>query len=476
MKKVTKKIWNLVGIAVLIFSMLLSGCGTNSAGTQLQGEVTPDGGTNSAGTQLQGEVTPDDSTKGYVERAYAGEFKGKKVTIMGSIGDSDLAAFEASVKEFKENTGIDLQYENTKEFEASITIRVDGGNPPDIANFASLGLLSNFAEAGNLVDLKSFLSEDYLKGQYKDSYIDMTTMDSPNGEIMAAAMNRVAVASLVWYPKSAFDEAGYKIPETWDELIQLSEDIVADGGSPWSIAIESGAATGWPAAGWVADMVLRVTSPENYDKWVAGELSFTSPEIKKAFEKMSEIWKNEDYVYGGSKSIVSTNYGDAVQPLFTNPPKAWLHKQANFMIPFFPSDAVAGEDYDFFQLPSIDPEYGIPVVIKGDMYAMFNDRPEVRAVMEYFTTADSIKQWIMMGGTIAPMNGAEDSWYTTDVLQRVAKVLKNADTIRYDASDAMPATVGAGTFWKGIVDYFSDTLDLDAALEEMQSGWNNVED
>ena len=101
MKKVTKKIWNLVGIAVLIFSMLLSGCGTNSAGTQLQGEVTPDGGTNSAGTQLQGEVTPDDSTKGYVERAYAGEFKGKKVTIMGSIGDSDLAACKGIQGEYR---------------------------------------------------------------------------------------------------------------------------------------------------------------------------------------------------------------------------------------------------------------------------------------------------------------------------------------------------------------------------------------
>lgn len=475
MKRVTPKRWSAALLAVLIFSMVFSGCGAQSDGTPPQESSTvAQTSTEPATAAPSSEVS--ESEEGYLERAYAGEFEGMKVNILGSIGDQDLAAFEASVKEFKEKTGIDLHYENSKEFEAAISIRVKGGNAPDIASFASLGLLSNFAKAGDVVDLKSFLSEDYLSQQYKQSYIDMTTMDSPNGKVMAAAMNRVAVASLVWYPKKAFDEGGYTIPQTWDELIQLSEDIVADGGSPWSIGIESGAATGWPAAGWTADMVLRVTTPENYDKWVAGQLPFTSPEIKRAFEKMSEIWKNENFVYGGSKSIVSTNYGDAVQPLFTDPPKAWLHKQANFMIPFFPAEAVAGEDYDFFPLPSIDPEYGTPVVIKGDMYAMFNDRPEVRAVMEFFTQADSIKQWIMMGGTIAPMNGADSSWYTTDVLRRVAELLENAETIRYDASDAMPAAVGAGTFWKGLSDYFSDTLDLDQSLEEMQTGWSNVQE
>ena len=100
-------------------------------------------------------------------------------------------------------------------------------------------------------------------------------------------------------PKKAFDEAGYKVPTTWDELIALQDQIAADGDTPWCIGIESGAATGWPATDWIEEIMLRTTSLENYDKWVKGELKFDSPEVKKAVETMAEIWLDDKYVYGG---------------------------------------------------------------------------------------------------------------------------------------------------------------------------------
>ena len=50
------------------------------------------------------------------------------------------------------------------------------------------------------------------------------------------------------------------------------------------------------------------------------------------------------------------------------------------------------QDYDFFYLPPIDSEFGKPVLGSGDIFAMFNDRPEVRQVMRYLTTAESA-QW-----------------------------------------------------------------------------------
>lgn len=148
---------------------------------------------------------------------------------------------------------------------------------------------------------------------------------------MAGIWNRSNVKSLVWYPKAEFEAAGYEVPETWDEMIALSEQIVKDGDNPWAIGIESGAATGWVATDWMEDIMLRTTSPENYDKWVNGELPFSSPEVKNAAEKMSEIWLNDDFVYGGRKSIVTTNFGDAPKPMFDEPPKTWLHRQGSFL-------------------------------------------------------------------------------------------------------------------------------------------------
>jgi len=185
---------------------------------------------------------------------------------------------------------------------------------------------------------------------------------------------------------------------------------------------------------------------------------------------MSEIWLNPDYVYGGRKSIATTSFGDATHPLFTNPPQAYLHRMAGFITSFFP-EGLTADDYDWFPFPSIDPQYGTPALISGDIYAMFNDRPEVRAVMQFFTTGDSLKAWVQSGGVTAPMNDVELSWYPNETERRMAEFVQNAKTVRFDGSDLMPGAVGAGTFWKGMTDYVSGTVDLDKAMSEIQAGW-----
>ena len=92
----------------------------------------------------------------------------------------------------------------------------------------------------------------------------------------------------------------------------LEDQIVADGDTPWCIGIESGAATGWPATDWMEDIMLRTTSPENYDKWVTGELKFDSPEVKNAAEIMSKrSGSTTDGRTADVEAIVSTSFGDA---------------------------------------------------------------------------------------------------------------------------------------------------------------------
>ncbi|AFH62732.1 ABC transporter substrate-binding protein [Paenibacillus caseinilyticus] len=453
---------------LLASSMLMTACGGSTPAEQ---PAAAPAKTDTAPAKSEPAAAPAAGSTEY-DQALAGKFKGTKVTMFGPFTDADQVKFETSIKEFEGKTGIDIQYEGSKEFEATISIRVDGGNAPDIADFPQPGLLGSFAKKGKVIDVNKVMDVNALKKNYNASWIDMATMDGPSGKIMAGVWNRSNVKSLVWYPKKQFDEAGYKVPKTWDEMLELSRQIAKDGDKAWNIGIESGAATGWAATDWIEDIMLRTTTPENYDKWVKGELPFTSPEVKKAVEKMGEIWLDDELVYGGRKSIVTTSFGDAPKSMFTNPAKSWLHRQGNFITSFFPNTAKAGVDYDWFYLPPIDPQYGNPVLVAGDIYAMFNDRPEVRAVLQFFSKGESIKTWVQSGGVIAPMNDASLDWYSTDVDRRMAKLVQEAKTLRFDGSDLMPGSVGAGTFWKGMTDYVSGTVDLDGALKEIQAGWN----
>ena len=443
------RFWHILAV-IMVFALMLTAC------------------------QKATEVPPVDQPAGegsFLDRAMAGEFSGTVVTMTGPFTDNDAVKFDESVKAFETTTGIDIQYEGTKEFEASIGIRVEGGDPPDIVDFPQPGLLATFVAKGLVIDLNTFIDQDLLKANYNQSWMDMATMEGPDGPIMAGVWGRVNGKSLVWYPKKTFDEAGYKVPETWDELIALSDEIKADGDTPWCIGIESGAATGWAMTDWIEEMMLRTTTLENYDKWVAGELKFDSPEVRKAIETVEKIWFTDGYVLGGRQAIPTIAFGDAPKPMFDNPPKCWLHKQGNFITTFFPEGLVAGEDYDFFYLPGVDPAYGDPVLVAGDIYAMFNDRPEVRAVMEFFSTGESVKAWVQAGGAISPHLDSSLDWYTNVVDRGVAEIILNATSLRFDGSDLMPGEVGAGQFWKSMTSYVSGSIDLDTALKEIDAAW-----
>lgn len=448
------------------FSLVLLSALVLSLGTSVMAQDKPTGCPDGTWTMMSKEL----------ESACKGEMAGKVVTMSGPFTTEDEAKFNSAIAEFEGWTGIDIQYTGSKEFEAAIRASVEANAAPDIADFPQPGLLKDFVQQGKVMDISTFMNADWLKQNYKQSWLDMAQMPSKDGKtITAGVWNRNNGKDEVWYPKAAWDAAGYKVPTTWDELIALSDQIVKDGATPWCVGIESGAATGWPATDWIETIMLRTTSLENYDNWSfptdpAKRLPFTSPEVKNAAQKLGDLWFKEGYVYGGREKIVGTYFGDAPKPMFDNPPKCYLHKQGNFITSFF-GDTVKPSDYDFFYLPPIDPQYGKPFEVAGDIYSIFNDRPEVRAVLDFFSRGESVKAWLQAGGTLAPMNDVKTEWYTNDIERKIATLISEADSVRFDGSDLMPGAVGSGSFWKGMTDWVSGTADLDTVLKEIDAAW-----
>ena len=451
-------LWSTLAI-LLIGTMLLGACQAAATKVPVVDDETP---VDTVAPLPQGQE---------LANAYAGMYKGTVVTMAGPFTDQDEVVFNDSIKAFEDATGIDIQYTGSKEFEANINIRLDGGDAPDIADYPQPGLLRYAVEKGYAIDMETLIDPDWIKTNYTQAWQDLGTMTGPNGDIVAGIWARANGKSFVFYPKKAFDEAGYVVPETWDEMMQLTEDIASDGDTPWCIGIESGAATGWTMTDWIEDLMLRVAGPEAYDQWVAGELKFDSPEMNEVLDYIEAIWFNDDYVHGGRAAIPTINFGDAPKPMFENPPKCWFNRQGNFVTTFFPEETVPGVDYSFFYLPGIKEEFGKPVLGAGDIYAVFNDRPEVRAVIQYFSTGESLKVWVEQGGAILTHNDASLDWYVDPVTRGVAETIRDATTFRFDGSDMMPGAVGAGTFWKYMTDYVSGSITRQEALKQIDASW-----
>ena len=440
MKK-TKYFWSILTI-LLALSLVLAACAPSPA------EPT--------------EAVPEEPAEPEEET-----FEGETVTIFTAAADEQAAAFQSEFDNFMAETGIEVVVEGSGDFEVLATTRAEAGDLPDIINFPQPGLMADMARDGHLIDLSTFLTQDYLLQQYDQSWIDQGTVDGT----LVGIWHNADVKSLVWYPKAAFEAAGYEIPQTWDELIALSDQIVADGGVPWCIGMESASATGWVGTDWIEDIMLRTTSLENYDKWVTGELDFASPEVKNAWETAAEVWLNPDYVFGGTTGILTIAFGDSPGPLFEDPPGCFLHKQASFVVNFFPEDAVVGEDVDYFYFPPInEADYGKPVLTSGSILSMGQDRPAVRKVMEFLTTKESVEQEVKNGLFVAPQKDVPLDWYPSAALQGFAEILANADSTRFDGGDLMPGAVGTGSFWTGVVDFVGGA-DLDTVLESIDASW-----
>jgi alpha-glucoside transport system substrate-binding protein len=455
----------LLMLVLLTTALLLVACGGSNEPVN---NVDDSGnGNNTSDTTTDTDDTMTAEGFQYLEAAYAGDYSGTEVVIFGKWTEGEGENFDAALQPFRDATGIDVQWEGSAEFETLINVRVEGGDAPDLAIFPQPALLAKFATSGDLIDLSGYTDVDLLGEYYSDAWINLATV---NGGLYGV-FYKAATKSIVWYPVAAFEEKGYEIPATWDEMLALSDQIVADGSTPWCISIEHGGVSGWVATDWLEDILLRTASPEVYDAWVAHEIPFNAPEVMEAAQLMADIWFNEDYVYGGTTGINSIWVGDTQTPMFAEGgPECWMHRQAGWIPDFWPEGTAPGVDSSFFYLPPIDPEFGSPVLGGGDVVGAFDDRPEVLALIEYLASPDGAEVWVKGGGFISPNSAVPADWYGSYVDQAQAEILANATTLRFDASDLMPAEVGAGTFWTGMVDWVAGA-DMEEVFQAIEDSW-----
>ncbi|GAA5033480.1 ABC transporter substrate-binding protein [Microbacterium fluvii] len=396
------------------------------------------------------------------------------VTVYGTIADTEAELLEQSWADWEDENGIDIKYESSKEFEAQIAVRAQGGNAPDIAIFPQPGLMADMATRGYLKPAPEAVQKNVADGWTED-WANYATVD---GTLYGAPL-MASVKGWVWYSPSFFEEHGYEIPTDWQGLLDLTAQIQSDTDSPpWCIGFGSDAATGWPGTDWVEDIVLRQSGTDVYDKWVSNEIPFTDPAIKSAFDEFGKIALNPDYVnagFGDIKSIVTTPFGDPATALVDG--DCALHHQASFYDGFI-TDAggTVAEDGDIwaFLLPPYEAggsSSGAVVTGGGEIVAAFDDAESTQKVQEYLSSADWANSRVALGGVISANKGLDPANASSNILKEAISILQDdTTTFRFDASDLMPSAVGSGTFWKGMIDFVNGT-DTDTVLQQIEAGW-----
>ncbi|MBQ1030409.1 ABC transporter substrate-binding protein [Micromonospora sp. SD19] len=395
------------------------------------------------------------------------------VTILGATSDHKKY-MQRHFDQWAKTSGIHVTYVTSSDFENEAPERLRSADPPDLLLLPQPALLSQFAEKGDVKDLEKMglFDRDELGRRMRPGLIDNGVV----GGTLAGVPLSLNLKGLVWYPPQAFRKAAYQAPATWEQMLALTARIREEQkAAPWCIGIADGGATGWMTTDWIEDLVLRTAGPEVYDRWVAGELPFTAPEIKRAFTMFEQVALADGNALGGRGHIVSTTFPEALKPMFQSPPGCWLNKQSSFIVGSFPEGTKAGSDYDVFPFPApagSDAADGSRAVIGGDILALVQDRPAVRETARLMTTADWFRQSrAHEGGTLSAFTDVSPGDYAHPVDATHAQILNRVRTFRFDGSDSMPPAVGAGSFWRETTAWIAGRQDLDTTLRAIDASW-----
>ncbi len=416
-----------------------------------------------------------------LHRAPAQPLEGTEVTMLWQNVHQDPALLEPlllELRRFKARTGIKVTLVDLPEIQTWISSRDVRSAPPDIA-FAIPGVIGDLARDDHLVDLGAYVDLEQLRADQSPYLVSLGTVDadgswpSEDGGLFGAFV-QLSVKSLIWYPVPELDTAGYDIPRTLDELMELGRRLIRDGRTPWCLGFESGpGASGWPGTDWIENLVLAEAGGETYDAWTFHRLTFDSAPVRHAFERFGDIAFTGGSVNGGPAGALRASIWDAQLPMIDDPPGCWLYLQATFAEHFLPPGS-SGSVTDIFPFPSASGRF--PGLIGGgEMVAAFSDRPEVREVVRFLLGPDFGAEMTREGTGFMIANRRFDLANYSPFLRRQAEHLHEAlaaDAFRFDASDLMPPSIGADNFFDAMMTYLERGPEsLDRVLARLDAAW-----
>ncbi len=434
----TRHPWRVLALlATLTLVLVAAGCG----GDDEEGA----GGTTTAGTTTGAEKVSG------------------SVSVMGIWVGEEQKSFQAVIDGFKQvQPDVTVKYNPVGDnLPTVLSTAVQGGNPPDIAAIAQVGLLSQFAKAGKLTTLDSV--KDDVVANFGQSVVDTGTVEGGFYGLLWKANN----SSTVWYNVKSFTDAGVDPPKTWDELTTAADTIKASGLQAYSIA----GADGWTLTDLFENIYMRTAGPEKYDQLSRHEIKWTDPSVKEALTEMAKVYADGDNIAGGTTGALQTDFPTSVSNVFAATPKAAMVIEADFVPGVVKTTLKPETGYNFFKFPSVN-DSPDSVVTKGNLIIAFRETPAVKAFLEYLVSPESAEIWVKRGGFATPNKNVPGASYPDPLLRQTSEAMTQSQNLRFDLSDLQPSsfgsTVGQG-LWKLFQDFIKNPSDVDGIAQQMEA-------
>jgi multiple sugar transport system substrate-binding protein len=331
------------------------------------------------------------------------------------------------------------------------------GRPDDVFTWFAGNRMRFFAEQGLATPISDLWAE--FGSRYSDAFKEAST--ARDGEQYIVPM--YTYPWVVLYDRTVWDEKGYRVPATFEELLELAERMRADGLEP----IAMGDQEGWPAMGTFDILDLRLNGYRFHIDLMEGDARWTDARVKAVFE----AWRRLLPYY--QPGALGRDWQAAAQDLLAG--RAGMF----FLGTFAREQATPGERdrLDFFPFPTLgtpfDEEMAIDAPINGLMLSRAPANPEgARDLLRCAATGAAQDIWLRSNPNyVGAADDVDQSAYSA-FQQKAAAIIGGAGAIAQFLDRDMRAD-----FPKTLQGFFQDFLadpdqDLDAFLQGIQDAWD----
>jgi multiple sugar transport system substrate-binding protein len=384
------------------------------------------------------------------------------ITLQSSVQDTGpKAALEKIIAAYGgAGSPVTMNSVAREQFRAQLSTYLSSATPPDVLTWYAGSVANSYAAEGLLLDVSSMWTGDGACAGFSDALRSLST--SADGQAIFVPTSYYWWS--VFYKKSAFASWGIEPPTTWDGFIALCDDLKGRGIHPLTNGIGT---TPWMASGWFDYLNLRINGADYHRALLAGERSFTDPEVVAVMEQYARLIP---YFHPNQ---TSWDEQQAVTPMVNN--EAAMYLVGAFVTQHFPDDQ--RDDLDFFSVPTIDPSVPSAEEAPTDGYfaAARTDNPDgAKAVLSYLASPEVQQRYISESGTSnLPTSPEVDTSQFAPIVRKGIELLNSTSEITQffnrDSSDALQTTADAA-----LTRFIADPTDIPAQLRDWQTAAEQV--
>ncbi|WP_416982791.1 ABC transporter substrate-binding protein [Streptomyces sp. T028] len=340
----------------------------------------------------------------------------KTVSLGSNASDAvPKKAFAEIYAAFKKQSGIAVDV-NTKDhntFQEQINSYLQG-TPDDVFNWFAGYRMQFFAAKG----LTTAIDDVWAK--IGDNFPDAMKKLSKGADGKYYFVPLYTYPWALFYRKSVFEQHGYTVPTTWDELVALCKQMKKDGLVP----IAFGDKDAWPAMGTFDQINFRLNGYDFHVELMAGKASWTDAKVKAAFDHWAELLP---YHQEGS---LGRTWQDAAQTLVSK--KAGMYLLGSFVAQQF-TNAADLEDLDFFAFPEINSEFGQDTVEAPTDGFMVSKAPKnkegVAKLLEFLGTPEAEQIYLKADSSVVAASSKADTSSYTALQKKAYEMISGAKSL-----------------------------------------------